>query len=189
MSAAPKLSSRKVTESKKQPASAAVKAARKKESIIHISHLPAEYSEKEMRSFFGQFGTILKLRLSRSKKTARSRGYGYIQFELPEVAKIAVEATNNYFIGGRPILVESMAPEAVLPDLFKGCSRKFLDARPNREKLVRQNHNSHTHSHSTKVKLVKDDTRSAKLAAAGVEYKFVRKVVTKVNKPKNEIKA
>lgn len=178
MAAGPKLSSRKVPASKKTtPVVPRVSA--KKQAVLNVSHLPPEYTEKELRAFFAQFGRVTKLRLSRSKKTARSRGYAYVQFDTPEVAKIAAEATNNYFIGGQPILVELMSHEAVLPGLFRGCSRHFTDLRPMREAINRKGHNGKTHSLLDATKLKADAARASKLAEAGIEYDFTRKVVKK----------
>ena len=182
MTATPKLSSRKITK-KAKVSHESTAISPKKQSVIHISRLPHEYTERELRAFFGQFGKILKLRLSRSPKTARSRGYGYIQFELPEVARIAAEATNNYFIAGRPIRVEVMNPEAVLPGLFLGAHHKLVDPMKRRAAVVRKGHNKMTHAISTTRVLKRDTARTAKLAAAGVEYEFVRRVITKRPKP------
>ena len=36
--------------------------------VVYVGHIPNHFQEKEMRQFFGQFGDILKLRISRSKK-------------------------------------------------------------------------------------------------------------------------
>lgn len=41
--------------------------------------------------YFTQFGKVTKVRLSRSKKTANSRGYAFLEFQSAEVAKIAAE--------------------------------------------------------------------------------------------------
>ena len=176
--AATKLSSRKVPEKKHT----APKTPKGKQAVLHVSQLPIEYTEKELRTFFCQFGRVTKLRLSRSNKTARSRGYAYIQYELPELAKIAAEATNNYFIGGKPIRVEHMNPEAVLPELFKGCKKTKIDPRPRRFATLRKGHNSKTHSIAQEETLKKDQTRASKLAAAGIDYDFTRRVITKVKK-------
>jgi nucleolar protein 15 len=48
--------------------------------IVYIGHLPKGFEEKELTKFFGQFGTIQKLRVSRSKKTGRTRGYAFMEF-------------------------------------------------------------------------------------------------------------
>lgn len=178
---ATKLSSRKIVESKSMASSTSV--PKSKQAVLRVAKLPSEYSEKEIRAFFSQFGGIRKLRLSRSTRTARSRCYAFIQMELPEVAQIAAEATNNYFIGGKPISVEVMNPEAVLPGLFKGCNKKFVDMRLARGCEIRKSHNKFTHSLVDKSKLKKDEARKAKMASVGVEYEFTRRVVKRVPKP------
>jgi nucleolar protein 15 len=173
MEAGPKLSSRKVVEKKKvQPT--VPNSAR---GVVHISKLPHEFGESELRKFYGQFGTISKLRLSRSTRTARSRGYAYIRFQLPEVAKIAVEATHNYIIAGKPIMAEVIEPEAVHPELFKGHNRKFIDRRLIVGSQIRKKHNSKRHMTLGESTLEKDSERRSKLEEAGVEYEYTRKVV------------
>jgi nucleolar protein 15 len=180
MAALPKLSSRKISNKKRTNPVRKDTVTDKKKSVLHVSHLPSEYSEKELRAFFGQFGKILKLRLSRSKKTARSRGYGYIQYEMPEIARLAAEATNNYFIGGKPILVEVINHEAVLPGLFRGANKKFKDFTLSRESVNRKGHNKKSHASFDSSKLEEDQVRSNRLADAGIEYDFTRKLVKKV---------
>lgn len=175
MSEAPKLSSRKVVQKKKvEP-----EVPRSKIAVLHFSHIPSEYTEKEARQFFGQFGTIRKLRISRSKRTARSRGYGYIQFQLPEVAEIVAAATNDYFIGGKPIRVEVMKPEAIPKDLFKGHNKKFVDTRLFMHAKRRKAHNSKNHTGSSAEKLQQDQSKISKLADVGIDYDFERKVISK----------
>jgi len=151
---------------------------RKKQAVVYFGRVPHEFSEKEIRVFFGQFGRILKLRLSRSKRTARSKGYGYIQYELAEVAKIVGETTNNHFIAGKPITVKHMTPESVWPKLFEGHNRKFRDVRPTLEAKRRKLHNSKTHEATGADKIDKDAKRAAKMAELGIEYDFSRKVIT-----------
>ena len=35
--------------------------------IIYVGHLPKGFNERELKSFFNQFGDVTKLRVSRSK--------------------------------------------------------------------------------------------------------------------------
>jgi len=44
--------------------------------------------EDELKSYFGQYGEVLAVKVARSKKTARSKGYAFVQFKYPEVAQI-----------------------------------------------------------------------------------------------------
>ena len=48
--------------------------------LVYIGHLPKGFEEEELKKFFVQFGKISKLRVSRSKKTGRSRGYAFLEF-------------------------------------------------------------------------------------------------------------
>ena len=60
-----------------------------KKGIIYVGHLPRGFDEKELKGFFTQFGQIDKLRVSRSKKSGRSKGYAFIEFNDRGVAEIA----------------------------------------------------------------------------------------------------
>ena len=66
--------------------------------IVYIGHLPKGFEEGELRKFFEQFGKINKLRVSRSKKTGRTRGYAFIEFASKDVAQIAVQTMHGYML-------------------------------------------------------------------------------------------
>ena len=61
-----------------------------------MGHLPGIFSESHLYDYFTQFGTISRFRLSRSKWTGNSRGYGFVEFESEDVAKIVAETMDNY---------------------------------------------------------------------------------------------
>ncbi len=48
--------------------------------------------------FFGQFGAVKNVRLSRSKRTAKSKGYAWLEFREPDVAPIAAQAMDGYMM-------------------------------------------------------------------------------------------
>ena len=68
----------------------------KKAGVVYLGRIPGGFEEKEMKIFFGQFGEITRMRLSRSKKTGNSKGFAFIEFPCQEVAKIVAETMNNY---------------------------------------------------------------------------------------------
>jgi hypothetical protein len=43
-------------------------------AVVYLGHIPYGFFEEQMRGFFSQFGTVGRLRLSRSPKTANPRG-------------------------------------------------------------------------------------------------------------------
>ncbi|CAH6722361.1 ribosome biogenesis protein 15 [[Candida] jaroonii] len=71
-----------------------------KKGVIYLGRIPNGFYEEEMQKYFKQFGNITRLKLSRNKKTGKSKHYGFIEFENFQVAKIASETMNNYLIFG-----------------------------------------------------------------------------------------
>ena len=69
----------------------------KNRGSVYISHVPHGFYEKQMRAFFSQFGTVTNLRLGRSKKTGKSRGYAFVEFKFMEVAKVGFSTSCIHF--------------------------------------------------------------------------------------------
>ncbi len=61
-------------------------------------HLPHGFFEKELLGFFSQFGKLTRVRLSRNKKTGKAKHYAFLEFQYPEVAAVAADAMNGYFM-------------------------------------------------------------------------------------------
>eukprot|EP00795_Rhopilema_esculentum_P014457 gene14457-5519_t len=142
--------------------------------VIYIGHIPHGFYEDEMRKFFSQFGTIKRLRLSRSKNTGTSKGYAFVEFEYEDVAKIAVEAMNNYMMFGRLIKCEIVPKERLHPRIWTGARRKFRKI--NWAEKSRVKHNK-ARTPASRAKLVKklvskESSKREKLEKLGIEYKF-----------------
>jgi nucleolar protein 15 len=43
-----------------------------------------------MKAYFGQFGEVTRLRLSRNKKTGKSKHYAYVEFKHPEAGEVRI---------------------------------------------------------------------------------------------------
>lgn len=103
-----------------------VKAAKKKwefkssRGLIYLGHIPHGFFEDQMKDYFSQFGRVTKVRLVRSSKTGISRGYGYVEFQHPDVAKIAAETMNNYLMCGRLLKATYIPPEKQHIGFFAG---------------------------------------------------------------------
>ena len=94
-----------------------------KKGTVYIGHLPKGFNEKELKKFFEQFGKVSKLRVSRSPKTARSRGYAFLEFQDKQVAEIAAQTMNGYILFSRQLdchLVEKPNRET-----FKNGNREW----------------------------------------------------------------
>ncbi|KAI8451895.1 hypothetical protein BY996DRAFT_7263436 [Phakopsora pachyrhizi] len=92
-----------------------------------------------MKSYFSQFGTVLRLRLSRNRKNGRSKHYGFVEFQHLEVAKIVAETLDNYLLSGRILSCKLLEKDQIHPKLWIGSEKKFKkDWKP---RLARQTHN------------------------------------------------
>ncbi|XP_062390939.1 MKI67 FHA domain-interacting nucleolar phosphoprotein-like [Sardina pilchardus] len=140
--------------------------------VIYVGHIPRGLFEPQIRSYFQQFGKILRMRLSRSKKTGGSKGYAYIEFDCDEVAKIVAETMNNYLMGERLIQCQVVPPEKVHEKLFVGCKRVFK--KPSLPAVGRYNKkHSVEELEKTKAKLLSKEAKLRKrLAAHGIDYDF-----------------
>ncbi|AES92243.1 putative nucleotide-binding alpha-beta plait domain-containing protein [Medicago truncatula] len=88
--------------------------------VLYIGRIPHGFYETEMEAYFGQFGTVKRLRIARNKKTGKSRHFGFIEFESPEVAKIVADTMHNYLLFEHLLQVFVVASEDVHPNLWRG---------------------------------------------------------------------
>ncbi|NXP07198.1 MK67I protein, partial [Thinocorus orbignyianus] len=117
-------------------------------------------------------GTVTRLRLSRSKKTGASKGYGFIEFESDDVAKIVADTMNNYLFSERLLKCQFMPPERVHEDLFKNCNKRFL--KPSQPAVRRYNRvrSLLQKAKMTKRLLRKEKLLRKKLEEKGINYDF-----------------
>ncbi|GAB0491558.1 hypothetical protein MMPV_002812 [Pyropia vietnamensis] len=140
--------------------------------VIYIGHLPHGFYEKELRGFFSQFGTVLRVRVARSRKMARSKGYAWVQFANEAVARIAAETMNGYLLFGRLLHVDLVPVERQHERMWLAKDRPFRFI-PWRY-LERKRHNKSdpllAAARRTARLLARARTASKKLAAVGVKY-------------------
>ncbi|XP_048006860.1 MKI67 FHA domain-interacting nucleolar phosphoprotein-like [Leguminivora glycinivorella] len=79
------------------------KKKRPERGLVYLSHIPHGFYEHEMTQYFKQFGMVTKVRVIRSPRTGRSKGYAFVEFREPAVAEIVAETMNNYLMGKRLI--------------------------------------------------------------------------------------
>ena len=93
--AAPEAPAPKLGRKAKKRAAAERREREEKSRVIYIGHVPDGFFEDQMRGFFGQFGEVTNLRISRSKKTGNSKGYGFVEFADHDSALRALRHLNN----------------------------------------------------------------------------------------------
>ncbi|KAK8177108.1 hypothetical protein IWX90DRAFT_420205 [Phyllosticta citrichinensis] len=100
--------------------------------VVYVGRVPHGFYEHQMRAYFSQFGEITRLRLSRNKKTGRSKHYAFIEFKHASVARITAETMDKYLMFGHILQVRYIPADQVHPELFKGANRRFKPAPRNK---------------------------------------------------------
>ncbi|KAF8418603.1 ribosomal biogenesis protein Gar2 [Tirmania nivea] len=143
---------------------------------IYLGRIPHGFYEHEMRAYFSQFGTILRLRLSRNKKTGRSKHYAFIEFADSEAAAIVSETMDNYLLFGH-ILKCKVIPRSDIKDveaLFKGANKRFKPI-PWGDVKQRQLEKKRTVEEWEKLEKREDKRRKErekKLKSMGIDYEY-----------------
>ncbi|KAG5722991.1 hypothetical protein E4T56_gene18004 [Termitomyces sp. T112] len=157
---------RKLEKAKRQPG--------EDRGVVYIGRVPHGFYEDQMRGYFSQFGNVTRVRLSRNKKTGRSKHYGFIEFDSSSVAQIVAETMDNYLLTGHILRCKIIPKDEVHPELWIGANRKWRVVP--RDRLTRVQHNktrTEEQQARTAKRLVKrQNERKRKLAAAGINYDF-----------------
>ena len=174
----------------------AVKKARKGTKrelprVIYVGHVPHGFYEAQMREYFGQFGEVTRVKVSRNKKTGKSKHYAFVEFKHPEVAEIVAESMNNYLLANQVLKIELLEPEKVHPKTFEGTGTKFKTV-PWQRRAAATHNRERTEAETRKrnAGLIKaEEKRRAKIAAAGIDYDFPGyKAILSTEKPKKAAK-
>jgi len=156
--------------------------------VVYIGRIPHGFYEDEMRKFFSQFGEITKLRISRNKKTGKSRHYGFIEFKHLDVAKIVAETMDGHLMFNHILRVKLMDDEKIHPKLFVGANRKFRVVPRKKTHAERHNRKRDPKEQEKLAKSLvkKDNARKKKLAALGIAYDYPGYATTAPSKKKVE---
>lgn len=142
--------------------------------VIYIGHIPREFEERELKGFLGQFGRVLKLKLSRSRKTANSRCFAFAQFEDEEVASIVSGTMSGYLMGEKRLVCHVVPKDKIHPDLFKGYNSIFKKVnfrKINRNKVNRPK-SAEKMKTITKTLIIRERKKREKLKELGIDYDF-----------------
>lgn len=88
-------------------------------SKLYVGNMSFKTTEDELRSAFGQFGSITDVYVAMDKMTGRPRGFAFVTFASAEEAKLAAEKMNGTDLGGRALTVNEARPKE------EGAGRSF----------------------------------------------------------------
>jgi nucleolar protein 15 len=159
--------------------------------LIRLSGLPYGFFERELYSYFSQFGVVTRLKLIRSKKTGGSRGYAYIEFEDEDVARIASETMHGYLMFRSLIKSRLMDRKKIDTEkLFQNWKRLFTVKTPKQKRALynrlKSNEQIEKGNQRRAKKLLK---QQKKLTAAGIKYDLTDFIPLKLTKKNEEEKS
>ncbi|KAI9291840.1 RNA-binding domain-containing protein [Neoconidiobolus thromboides FSU 785] len=142
--------------------------------VVYLGHIPKGFEEKEIKGYFSQFGTITNLRMSRNKKTGKSRHYAFIEYKFREVAEVVVETMDNYLLSGRLLRCKLVPKEKVHPSLFWGAGQPIkLSGNVGRQRNLLKKPKTEVQVHRRSDRLILKEKQKRKvLKAMGIDYDF-----------------
>ena len=78
---------------------------------IYVSNLPYRINDEELREIFAAYGVVNRAKIVKDKATNRSRGFGCVEMENDDEARVAIDDLNGKDIGGRAIKVNEAKPK------------------------------------------------------------------------------
>lgn len=127
-----------------------------------------------MQAYFSQFGKLLRLRLSRNRRTGHSKHYAFIEFASAEVAEIATKTMNNYLLFGHILKCKIVPRDQVHPNLWKGAHRRFKPVPWNRieRKKLEKAKSRQFWTRKIESETKRRQEKAEKLKAMGYEYEI-----------------
>ena len=77
---------------------------------LFVGGIPFSTSKDELTSLFSQFGKVVSTSIIADKFTNQSKGFGFVEMETEDEAKVAIEKLNGYELDGRKLMVAEAKP-------------------------------------------------------------------------------
>mmetsp|Transcript_51368 Transcript_51368/g.123996 ORF Transcript_51368/g.123996 Transcript_51368/m.123996 type:complete len:616 (-) Transcript_51368:427-2274(-) len=73
---------------------------------LFIFHIPNHFTNVDMYQLFVPYGNLLSVRIMVEKDTGRSRGFGFVSYDSPDSAALAIKELNGFAIGNKRLKVQ-----------------------------------------------------------------------------------
>ncbi|KAJ2763060.1 hypothetical protein IWQ57_005649, partial [Coemansia nantahalensis] len=74
-------------------------------SRVYVGSISFELTEEHLQRVFGEFGTVRSVSLGRDAGAGRHKGFGFVEYDVPEAASLAMEVLNGTMLGGRQLRI------------------------------------------------------------------------------------
>ncbi|TDG42559.1 hypothetical protein AWZ03_011018 [Drosophila navojoa] len=86
-------------------------AARPEGCNLFIYHLPQEFTDTDLASTFLPFGNVISAKVFIDKQTSLSKCFGFVSFDNPESAQMAIKSMNGFQVGTKRLKVQLKKPK------------------------------------------------------------------------------
>ncbi|KAF7683055.1 Poly(U)-binding-splicing factor PUF60 [Astathelohania contejeani] len=94
---------------------------------VYVGNLGTDILQEDLREYFGVFGVLTGVNISLDPDSGRSRGFGFIEFDNPHAAYMAIKRMDGKSIKGR--VIKASRPvnfPSVIPDHILEVDHKLL---------------------------------------------------------------
>jgi RNA recognition motif-containing protein len=77
---------------------------------LYVGNLSYETTDSDLRTLFGQHGTVQSAQVIMDRDTGRSKGFGFVEMDSGEQAQAAITALNGQQVNGRALTVNEARP-------------------------------------------------------------------------------
>ena len=78
---------------------------------LWLGNLPNSVDKTALIKFLAPFGEVQDIYMPKNRDTGRGKGYAFVEFETPEIARKILTKLNGKILEGRPILVRKATPQ------------------------------------------------------------------------------
>jgi cold-inducible RNA-binding protein len=78
---------------------------------LFVGSLPWAVNDEGLKQAFTPYGTVVSATVVTDRRSGRSKGFGFVEFENDSEAKAAIEALNGSELQGRNIVVNEAKPK------------------------------------------------------------------------------
>lgn len=82
---------------------------------IYVGNVAAGVSEEQLRSLFGQHGTVKKVSIIKDKFTGEHRGFAFVEMSTMDEGNQAINALNGAEVGGQRLRINEARPREDRP--------------------------------------------------------------------------
>lgn len=80
-------------------------------SKLYVGNMSFKTTEDDLRSAFGQYGSVTDVYVAMDKMTGRPRGFAFVTMGTADEAREAAEKLNGFDLGGRALTVNEARPK------------------------------------------------------------------------------